>query len=343
MIGSRKDNGLPPKVEISQQPLISVVMPVRDGSMYIRQAIESILSQSLGQFELIVVDDGSVDGTREIATSYMSADSRVMVLGLPRVGITRALEAGRRQAKAEIIARMDSDDIAMPDRFEVQFRRFMGNPALVALGGQIEKISIDGTSIGRGRFPVSPEQCAQHLDRGAPFCHPTVMMASSALESVGGYRDRYQAAEDYDLWLRLSKVGQLANVPEVVLKYRIHTQSVTSTKAHAMAIATALALLEHRHPEAFSGEERPEATDWPAIERHLPSRYRAFARTAYFRALVLSGSFSSGDTMRIAAALPGIVVDSIQRRAFGDLWFFLTRFGYQAMFSNRAPGRAGKR
>lgn len=307
-------------------PLVSVLLPVRNGERYINDAISSILSQSLSDFELIVVDDHSSDGTAGRLSAFANTDSRLVLLQSSQPGLVPALEAGRARARGRYIARMDADDIAAPSRLEQQAITLEANPRLVALGGQVAVIDENGAFVRTGHFPIHVAECRTHLSLAAPFCHPAVMMRREPLDECGGYRSTYAPAEDYDLWLRLARLGDFANLPTCVLSYRRHPVSVTSTRAKANAAAAALALMEARHGEDAIPREVDVNAPWSQIEASLPKPIRMHWRSAYMRAVTLNGGIRDGETAALlASSIPALAHAATQEQATQTLAFTLVR------------------
>ena len=216
-------------------PLISVILPVRDLRRYIAQAVDSILGQTLGDFELLAVDDGSTDGTSEILAQYAKQDPRVRVLAGPANGIARAMNMAVGASRGRLIARMDGDDISMPTRFEKQVRFLNENPQYVLVGAHCTLIDPEGRPIcEKPGMPDSHEQIdALLLEMKWPLVHPAVMIRADAIAKIGGYDEHYRTVEDHDLFLRLAEVGRLANLSEVLLLYRQHFKSAMHTTVEA--------------------------------------------------------------------------------------------------------------
>ena len=200
---------------------LSVVLPVFNGEASLDEAISSITGQSFRDFELLVVDDGSSDGSAAIAGRHAANDPRVKLLSNPGKGLVAALNHGIEQASADLIARMDGDDVALPLRFERQVTRMAGEPDLLVLGTATIRIDENGKELEVAMPPADPAEVSRVLDRVNPIAHPTVVMRRAAVRAVGGYRKAYLRAEDYDLWLRLAEIGKLANLTEPLLRYRI--------------------------------------------------------------------------------------------------------------------------
>lgn len=213
---------------MSTDARISVLLPVHNGMPLVRRAVESILVQTLGAFELVVIDDGSTDET----PGYLRGldDPRVKYHRIDKGGTTRALNRGLELATAPLVARMDADDVALPGRLARQAAYLDEHPDCVLVGCQAEEIDAAGTVVGRRRLPVSDTAIRWQMMFGCPFLHPAVMFRREAVLACGGYDESYPCAQDYELWTRLAAKGTLANLPDVLLQYRVHPESVTSTK-----------------------------------------------------------------------------------------------------------------
>lgn len=200
---------------------LTVLLPVRNGERWLDAAIASVRAQTFGDFELMVIDDGSTDGTARIASRHAAEDGRVAVVSNTSSGLVSALNIGLAKARAPLIARLDADDVALPQRFERQMARMAAEADLLVLGTGYFRIDAEGRRTGTVTPPVEPADLAQALKRVNAIAHPTVMMRRDAIEAAGGYREAYWRAEDYDLWLRLAERGRLANLPEPLIEYRI--------------------------------------------------------------------------------------------------------------------------
>jgi len=210
---------------MTAQPGVSVVLPVFNGAASVGRAIASIRSQTLSDWELIAVDDGSTDATPAILAACAATDSRLRILRRPHVGIVAALNAGLEAARAPLIARMDADDESHPERLQAQREFLLRRP----------EIGLAGTQVEFGGDRRQAEGYALHVDwlNGlcsaadislnrfveSPFAHPSVMFRAALVERHGGYREG-DFPEDYELWLRWLEAGvQMANVPEVLLRW----------------------------------------------------------------------------------------------------------------------------
>ena len=203
-------------------------MPVYNTRPYLRDAITSVLGQSFGDFELIVVDDGSTDGAREIAEELGRGDSRLRFSERLRLGVARVLNEGLRLCRAPLIARMDSDDVALPRRFELQLGYLSERSDCVGGGGQADMIDEEGDPFRWINTPLDHDDIVALLKKGeGAIVHATAVYRAAAVRDVGGYRADC-LAEDVDLFLRLSGEGRVANLPHQLLHYRKRENSVTS-------------------------------------------------------------------------------------------------------------------
>jgi glycosyltransferase involved in cell wall biosynthesis len=202
-------------------PLVSVVMPAFNVETYIVEAIDSILAQTYRHWEIIVVNDGSTDSTAALAERYASRDARIRVHHQNNGGIAKARNVGWRLARGGYIAWMDADDVALPRRLELQVEFLKRNSDVGVLGGAYEEIDSKGRKTGRGFWPVRDDyQIKEALSRYCSLADPTIMLRQELLENIGGYRDAFPVALDYDLWLRLADITNFANLREVVVFYR---------------------------------------------------------------------------------------------------------------------------
>lgn len=209
-------------------PKVSVVMPVYNAETYLGEAVDSILNQTFPDFELIAVNDGSPDGSGAILDAFAARDTRVRHVRRENGGVTAALQTGLGVARGNYIARMDSDDIARPERFEKQVKKLDSEPDIVALGTQFLSIDPDGRPLKVIPLPLEHAEIDARLvgEQGLALCHPSVMMRADVLKTAGGYDTRFPKAQDIELFLRLAEVGRLVNLPDVLMEYRQHLGSI---------------------------------------------------------------------------------------------------------------------
>lgn len=214
------------------QPKVTVVMPVYNGEQYLAEAIESILSQTMQDFELLVVDDSSQDRSVEIASSYRDPRLRLLVNG-ENLGVGKTRNRGLAESAGEFVAFLDCDDLALPERLEKQVSFLETHPEFGMVGSSVE--IIDGEGVGRDvmRYPAAPDEIPPLLLFGNYFSQSAVMMRKSSLPGAC-YRSEYPLGEDYDLWVRMAAVAKVWNLPQALTKYRVHGPSATFTKAELM-------------------------------------------------------------------------------------------------------------
>ncbi|SKC77212.1 glycosyltransferase family 2 protein [Ohtaekwangia koreensis] len=207
-------------------PAISVLMPVYNAEQYLRESIASILSQRFVDFEFFIFNDGSTDRSRDIITSFN--DPRIHFIDFSdNRGYVTLLNLGLQKAQGKYIARMDADDVAHPDRFQKQFDFLETNPEYVVCGTRFSVIDRQDVV----ELPIDNDDIKLKMLYITPFCHPSVMMRANTLQSHDiVYDEYYMPAEDHELWVRLAGYGKFANLPEVLLNYRIHDNNVSLKK-----------------------------------------------------------------------------------------------------------------
>jgi len=210
---------------VSSPPAISVVMSVYNGADYVEKAIKSILSQDFTDFEIIIVDDGSTDHTLAILTQYGQTDSRIKVISQKNTGLTTALNNGIEQAAGRYIARQDADDISLPDRFQKQFHFMEKNKDIVVCGANCINIYTDGLRSFWGW--EDKHTLARTVHYKTPFAHSTAFIRKSTLDAAGGYNEKYITAQDTELWLRISKYGNIAMLKDPLVERHILPESIS--------------------------------------------------------------------------------------------------------------------
>ncbi len=212
----------------TDSPLISVILPVYNAEKYIEKAIFSVLEQTYINFELVIIDDGSTDDSKNIITRMANSDSRIKLISRPNKGLIVTLNESINMSKGDYIARMDADDISLPERFENQVAFLNEHPECVVVGTLSTLIDSDGDEIGPfGEWVKHDEIDAAHLSgHGGAIIHPSVMIRTEALRCVEGYREEFKSAEDIDLWLRLAEVGKVTNIDKRLILYRQHMDSI---------------------------------------------------------------------------------------------------------------------
>lgn len=213
--------------------LVSVILPVHNGADYIHEAITSVLGQTYNNFELIIIDDCSKDETVTITQSFQDARIR-LISSQERLRLCKALNIGLKNANGLFIARMDADDVCHPRRLEYQVRFLQKHSSIGFCGSWVRRFGEQQQS-QRLCGPVGPMRVKAFAIYDNPMVHSSVMLRREVLQNVEPvYRDDFAHAEDFDLWTRLLKETEGDNLPEALLSYRVHNQSVTVQKSEAM-------------------------------------------------------------------------------------------------------------
>jgi hypothetical protein len=205
-------------------------MVVRNVEHYLAESIESVLGQTFCDFEFIILDFGSSDRSKVIASSYAANDSRIRLHDIPHCGLAEARNAGCSLARAKYIAIMDADDVSLPDRLLREIDFMEKHPGFGLVGGAAEWID------GRGKFmftvenPVADHEIKSALFAYCPFVHTSLLIRKEAFALVGGYRAAFALSQDYDLCLRISEHFPCANLKQAVVRYRVHPHQVSLSK-----------------------------------------------------------------------------------------------------------------
>ena len=208
-------------------PSITVLMAVYNGMPYLPEACESVLQQTTGDWELLFVNDGSTDGSRDYLASLQ--DDRIRIVDQENQGLAAALNHGLSVCNTEFIARLDSDDVCLPNRLELQLEYMKSHPDVGMLGTQIDRLGASRAGF-RSTLPCEHDAIVEALLRGEhAMCHPTIMCRTEVMKKVGGYWE-HPIAQDWDIYLKISEHARIANLPQSLVKYRIHTGSLNGQR-----------------------------------------------------------------------------------------------------------------
>lgn len=212
-------------------PKISLIIGVYNGAEKLRESLDSVLSQSFTDFEVVVVNDASTDETSFVLNEYATRDTRIkIVTNEKNLGLTKSLNRGIGVSSGEYIARMDNGDISYPTRFEKQVA-FLDEHKEYSMVGSFANLTDDASVvIGQLRYPTKHDDIVRKLIRHNLFVHSSVMVRRSALEEVGFYNEAWKYAQDYELFFRMVQRGKVANIAEPLVSYRISEQSITKSK-----------------------------------------------------------------------------------------------------------------
>lgn len=251
---------------------LSVIMPMHNAARFVGAAIDSILAQSMRDFVFHIVDDGSTDGSGDIAAHRAESDPRIRLIRQENRGIVASLNRMLALVDTPFVARMDADDIALPLRFERQLARMEADPALGALGTQFIEVAVDGRIIDASyRQPTGVDIIRAELARRQPIGNPTAMFRTQALRDAGLYRQAFGHCEDYDLFLRLSEIADIDNLSDVLLHYRRSPGQISILHNPSQTRQAAYARLAHEErlagrPDPFAGlDTLPEAAEIDAL------------------------------------------------------------------------------
>jgi glycosyltransferase involved in cell wall biosynthesis len=298
-------------------PDLTVLMPLYNPGRVLGQAIDSVLAQSVTDFELLVIDDGSTDGSRDLIRAYARRDQRVRAILHDRnLGLAATLNEGLELSSGRLVARMDQDDEALPERLHRQ-RRFMQlHPDVLVAGSAVYHM---GARPEFDRLVVPPTSAAELrtvLERYNCMYHPSVMLRRDAIVRMGGYRAEFRNAEDYDLWLRVSDVDGIANIPEPLLRYRFTARGMTLGRKWEQLSFVYLAQAAHAHGSQLNDEVRR------AAERKLAET----DRVTFFRE-VARGTLAELIELRMWASAVHLTANFASEIGWGYALRLLTQVG----------------
>lgn len=209
------------------QPKVSIILPAYNTARYLKESLDSVLRQSYTNFELIALNDGSTDTTGDILDQYAASDTRIVVVHQDNIGLVKTLNKGINLAKGELIARIDGDDPWMDDKLLEQVNCFNEDPSLVLSGGGFEIINTDGYYLETVMPPLFDEDIRRTLYLRNTFGHSAVVFKKEAAIQAGLYSSDHGPTEDYDLWIRLAKIGTVSNLPRPIYRYRINLNGIS--------------------------------------------------------------------------------------------------------------------
>jgi glycosyltransferase involved in cell wall biosynthesis len=227
---------------------VTVLLPVFNAGPALVAAIDSILYQNFPDFEFLIIDDVSQDRSRTIIRRYEKKDGRIRAIFHDKnQGLARTLNEGLTLAASDLIARMDQDDEALPDRLGKQYEFMLQHPEVAVLGSYVFHKGINTPRDRLIELPVSPDEIARTLPSRNCLYHPSVMMRRPEILSLGGFRPQFKNAEDYDLWLRVSRRYRIANFPEPLLRYNFTVSGMTLSRKWEQLYYVYLAQAFHRN------------------------------------------------------------------------------------------------
>lgn len=311
-------------------PAVTVLMSCYNGSRWLPEAIESVLAQTLRDFELVLVDDGSKDRTLEIIREYAAKDPRITVLAKPNTGLADSLNSGLALAKGAWVARVDQDDICEPERLQKQLSYAITHPGLVLLGSGFSEINEAGEVVKKHNYPAGHHALTSRLERLQGFFpHSSAFYKTSAALKVGGYNRRFTRAEDRGLWLSLSLQGKVSCLPQPLVKIRKHSSQMSLDDGGIRQLCDSVATVVC-HLLKKNGKEDPSVvlsnTKWEAFLAWLDTMVEKSGlisqRRAWWeaRAVFLSCHNKWKGFLRFALTLleSGHVFDAVAMKLFGS-------------------------
>ena len=284
----RHHHATQPEAPPGPEPTLTVLMPVYNGEDHVAEAIESVLAQSVRNFEFLIVNDGSTDRSQSILENYAAGDPRIRIIQQQNMGLAAALNVGLRAATGELVARQDHDDLSSPDRLEKQLAYMRAHPECVLLGTRATIWSA-GTPTDRAHdHPEWNAELKLDLLFDNPFVHSSVVMRRREVLDLGGYCTdvRRQPPEDYELWCRLARTGRVANLPERLLAYREVPSSLSRTGPHPFQAKLVLLSAENLALTAGLPDGDPHCRDIAALVHRWPQARNARPDVAAMRAVL---------------------------------------------------------
>jgi GT2 family glycosyltransferase len=315
-------------------PSITILMPVYDGERFVDEAIASVVGQDYTDFEFVIVDDGSTDGTPAILRRWAERDSRIVLVRAPKNGgIAASLNRGLAVARGRYVARQDADDLCLPGRLRRQVAVLDAEPDVVLVSAGYDLIDARGLSLGTEMRTEPPEVVAYLLHfSNAIGGHGQVMFRREVVAAAGGYCEDFELSEDYDLWTRLSRLGRIVLLPIIGMKHRLHGRRSSilwyeRQRRHSLRISRRM-MQELLRRELTDDEENAVSSVWRQEGRRgvAASAHRVLAE-AYGRYLATSPERRHRHRVRFATARRWVLASAALARQ-GDVLDALRHFGY---------------
>ena len=312
---------------------VTVIVPIYNADLFLKQSIESILAQTYSDFELLAINDGSTDTSGKTLESF--SDERLKIINNDRnLGLIYTLNRGIKEAKGKYIARMDADDIANPERLALQVSFLEKHSEVALLGGGADLIDENGTSF----MPMSPpclhKEIIEKIFLGSCFIHPSVMFRTNVVRKLGGYRAEALHAEDYDLWLRIIQYHEVANLAEKLIQYRVHPGQVSQRQLRQQRSSADNARFEAYNRFKQMGTPIPDDdnihnTLWQHLAGVTPSLGGDYLRWIYrYRAM-------GRDDLANKLIIPGIASAPLCKELYQQLFRPITRSNNYRSLKNR--------
>jgi len=303
------------------------MMPVYNGRRYLRAAVESILTQTLADLRLLIIDDGSDDGSGELLAELARKDHRIELIRRGRKGQIETRNELLCRAQTDIVACADADDVSLPDRLARQYAMMASDPDLIVLGCQMQVIDDAGSAVGEQRKPVGANAVRTALLHGTAVSQPSCMMRRRAILQIGGYRRAYEHAEDYDMLLRACESGKVDNADFIGIRYRRHGESVSHR--HCVRQLASADLARATHLLRVAGVKDPTSQIEDALAFEHPLMEELVPAAALYGALDVTQKHPANAPLRTLIAAPvarrqqrlvqRAIVEAVHHRPFDAL------------------------
>ena len=255
-----------------QSPSVSVIMSVYNGQEHLREAVESILSQTFTDFEFIIINDGSTDRTQEILEEYARRDKRIVILEQENIGLTKSLNRGIHKARGEYIARQDGDDKSFPARLEKEYGAFCSNKNLVLVGTWFRE-NYNDKYFSEVKLSLTSEELRRRCFLQNCFAHTSAMFKRKINNELALYDESFECSQDFELWMRLAARGEFEIVKETLVERRIHKSAITRKRRLHQCYSAFRARLRHADDEYASRKIKAlTASLYQLIMAFVPNR-----------------------------------------------------------------------
>lgn len=320
------------KKPINNEPNITVLMSCYNAAKWLDEAVNSVINQTYKDLEFIIIDDGSTDDTLKLIKYFSAIDSRIIVIEKPNTGLADSLNLGIQQARGQWIARLDADDLCEPTRLEKQVAYARQHPNSVFIGSGLLKINADGHFLRSHRYPAYHAALLENLRTARNFPpHSSAFYRTQVVRAIGGYRIRIRRAEDWDLWLRLSEVGELACLAELLVRIRQHDEQISHEDfgkrqiIDAISATTSYFIRQHGVADPVVGNEAEFQAFRTWIEQRLEEE--KFFELRQFRAQLRAFFYKQSNPINGES--------TIRKRPLNP--FLLWRFCLEQLFGSALP------
>ena len=315
---------------------VTVLVPVYNAGTPLDAALESVVRQDFDDYEVLVIDDASTDESLRRIRRHEAQHPRIRVIAHPtNRGLAATLNEGLAAAKGEYVARMDQDDESLPERLAMQAAFLDANPDCAVVGSFVFHMGATRSHDRLVATPVEADAIAAALPKYNCMYHPAIMLRRQAILDLGGYREQFKNAEDYDLWLRVSRSRALANIPTPLLRYRFSTSGMTLSRKWQQLYFVFLAQAAHREPDASLEE----------LKKIAATEIAATNRGQFFKT-VLRGTLEELVALHMWRDAGRLIWDFRRdvgpRHAMGETWAVARRLGSSVFEAKRRVAKASQ-